>query len=63
MDWAAKIKSLPGAPQERPRDLEGWVAYLNYFIGLGLIAIGVLVFLFESSLINPFSWLHPFFYM
>jgi hypothetical protein len=53
---------LPGMPTEKPKDLEGYVALANYFVGLGLIGLGVLDFLWHGSLINPFTWLYPFYF-
>jgi len=56
------MNKLPGAPQGKPKDLEGWFGALNYFVGLGLIGLGILDFIFNSRIINPISWLYPIYY-
>jgi hypothetical protein len=56
------MKSLPGMPQEAPKDLEGYVALANYFVGMGLIALGILDFLWNGSFIIPLTWLYPFYF-
>jgi len=44
---------------EKPKDLQGWAIYLNYFIGLGILGFAVLDIIFNVTFINPITWLYP----
>ena len=36
---------------------------VNYFAGMGVIGLGVLYFIFLSSIFNPISWLYPTYFV
>jgi len=43
----------------RTQNYQELFSRINYFAGFGVIGLGILYFLFLSSILNPISWLYP----